>query len=112
MNWTRLPSTQHGRCIVAALADQRASIIKRGAERTAAAEFAHASSVRPYLVGKAIQEIAKDREILNTVFEILETEKMLDGDVELTLVPSDNLFAKLLAAGDGSQPLAPAPSSQ
>ena len=87
------------------------AIIKSGAERTAAAEFAHASAVRPYLVGKAIQEIAKDKEILNTVFEILETEKMLDGDVELTLVPRDNLFAKLLAAGNGSHPLVSAPSS-
>jgi regulator of protease activity HflC (stomatin/prohibitin superfamily) len=38
-------------------------------------------------------------QILNTVFEILETEKMLDGDVELTLVPRDSLFARLLAAG-------------
>ena len=53
----------------------------------------------PYLVGKAIQEIAKDKEILNTVFEILETEKLLDGEVELTLVPRDNLFARLLARG-------------
>jgi hypothetical protein len=86
-------------------------IIRSGAERTAAAEFAHASSVRPYLVGKAIQEIAKDKEILNTVFEILETEKLLDGDVELTLVPRDNLFARLLAAGNGSQSLVPVPGS-
>jgi regulator of protease activity HflC (stomatin/prohibitin superfamily) len=86
------------------------AIIKSGAERTAAAEFAHASAVRPYLVGKAIQEIAKDKEILNTVFEILETQKMLEGDVELTLLPRDNLLAKLLAAGNGSQPpLVPAP---
>ena len=53
----------------------------------------------PYLVGKAIQEIAKDKEILNTVFEILETEKLLDGEVELTLVPRDNLIARLLARG-------------
>lgn len=87
------------------------AIIRSGAERTAAAEFAHASSVRPYLVGKAIQEIARDKEILNTVFEILETEKLLDGDVELTLVPRDNLFARLLAAGNGSEPLAAAPGS-
>ena len=50
-------------------------------------------------------------EILNTVFEILETEKLLDGEVELTLVPRDNLFARLLATGDGSRPLIPAPSS-
>jgi len=76
------------------------AIIKSGAERTAAKEFAHAAAVRPYLVGTAIQEIARDQEILDTIFEILETEKMLEGDVELTLIPknSDGLLAKLLAA--------------
>ena len=76
------------------------AVIKSGAERTAAAEFAHASAVRPYLVGTAIQEIASDKEILEAVFEILETEKMLEGEVELTLLPkdSDGLLAKLLAA--------------
>ncbi|MFZ4681188.1 MAG: SPFH domain-containing protein [Terrimicrobiaceae bacterium] len=76
------------------------AVIKSGAERTAAAEFAHASAVRPYLVGTAIQEIASDKDILEAVFEILETEKMLEGEVELTLLPkdSDGLLAKLLAA--------------
>jgi len=76
------------------------AIIKSGAERTAAKEFAHAAAVRPYLVGTAIQEIASDTEILNTVFEILETEKMLEGGGELTLIPKDgdSLLAKLLAA--------------
>jgi regulator of protease activity HflC (stomatin/prohibitin superfamily) len=76
------------------------AIIKSGAERTAAKEFAHAAAVRPYLVGKAIQDIATDQEILRTVFEILETEKILHGDTELTLIPgeSDGLLAKLLAA--------------
>jgi regulator of protease activity HflC (stomatin/prohibitin superfamily) len=85
------------------------AVIKSGAERAAAAEFAHAAAVRPYLVGKAIQEIARDREILNTVFEILETEKMLEGDVELTLVPRDSLFARLLAANGAPQPTVSAP---
>lgn len=76
------------------------AIIKSGAERTAAKEFAHAAAVRPYLVGKAIQEIAADKEILETVFEILETEKILDGETELTLIPNDGdgLLGKLLAA--------------
>lgn len=76
------------------------AIIKSGAERTAAKEFAHAQAVRPYLVGKAIQEIAEDKEILNTVFEILETEKILDGESELTLIPKDGdgLLARLLAS--------------
>jgi len=76
------------------------AIIKSGAERTAAKEFAHASAVRPYLVGTAIQEIAQDQEILNAVFEIMETEKMLEGDTAVTLIPKDKepLLAKLLAA--------------
>ncbi len=89
------------------------AVIKSGAERTAAAEFAHASAVRPYLVGTAIQEIASDKEILNTVFEILEIEKMLEGEVELTLIPkdSDGLLAKLLAAGN-IPPLQPQPLQQ
>ena len=65
--------------------------------------------MRPYLVGKAIQEIAKDKEILETVFQILETEKMLDGDVDLTLVPRDSLFARLLATEGVPLPAAPAP---
>lgn len=85
------------------------AVIKSGAERTAAAEFAHAAAVRPYLVGKAIQEIAKDKEILETVFQILETEKMLDGDVDLTLVPRDSLFARLLATEGAPLPSTPAP---
>ncbi len=85
------------------------AIIKSGAERTAAKEFAHASAVRPLLVGKAIQDISTDSEILNAIFEILETEKMLDGDVELTLIPpdKDGLMAKLLAAEPGVGPVQP-----
>ena len=76
------------------------AIIKSGAERTAAREFAHAAAVRPYLVGQAIQKMSGDREILETVFEILETERMLHAGVELTLIPrdQDGLLAKLLAA--------------
>ncbi len=81
------------------------AIIKSGAERTAAKEFAHASAVRPYLVGTAIQEISQDKEILNAIFQIMETERMLDGDVDLTLIPpdKDNLLARLLAAEGGAE---------
>ncbi len=60
---------------------------------------------RPYLVGEAIQEIAADREIINAVFEILETEKMLHGDVVLTVIPpdKDGLRKRLLAAEEPAQ---------
>jgi len=77
------------------------AIIKSDAERSAAAEFARAAATRPYVVGTALQQIAEDREILDSMFEILETQKMLEGEVELTLIPSAgqaDLLAQLLAA--------------
>lgn len=76
------------------------AVIKSSAERTAAVEFARAGAVRPFIVGKAIHEISQDPEILDAVFQILETQKMLHGEVDLTLLPpdKDGILAKLLAA--------------
>jgi len=88
------------------------AVIKSSAERTAAVEFARAGAVRPYIVGKAIQEISTDKEILNAVFEILETQKMLEGDVHLTILPkeSDSLLGKLLAANLSTETSVPPPN--
>jgi regulator of protease activity HflC (stomatin/prohibitin superfamily) len=83
-------------------------LIKSSAEKTAAAEFAHASAMRPYIVGTALQDIAQDPEILAAMFEILETEKMLEGDVDLTLIPKaehNALLAQMLAAKTTGQAL-------
>jgi regulator of protease activity HflC (stomatin/prohibitin superfamily) len=84
------------------------AIIKSSAERTAAVEFARAGAVRPYIVGKAIQEVSEDPEILEAVFEILETQKMLEGEVELTLLPRDRdgFLTNLLAATPAATPAA------
>lgn len=84
------------------VAPNEVAVIKSSAERTAAVEFARAGAVRPFIVGKAIQEISEDPEILRAVFEILETQKMLEGDVDLTLLPDhrNDLLTNLLAASD------------
>lgn len=75
------------------------AVIKSGAERTAAVEFARAAAVRPFVVGKAIQEISEDKEILNAVFEILETQRMLEGEAQVTLLPTgEEALSRLLAA--------------
>jgi regulator of protease activity HflC (stomatin/prohibitin superfamily) len=76
------------------------ALIKSTAEREAASEFARAAAMRPFLVGKALQEIGQDKEILEAVFEILETQNMLAGDVELTLIPSGQreMLSSLLAS--------------
>lgn len=63
------------------------NIITSTAERQAAIEFAKAGAIRPRIVGQALQAITADGEVANAVFEILETQKILEGKGQLTLVP-------------------------
>jgi regulator of protease activity HflC (stomatin/prohibitin superfamily) len=75
------------------------SIITSTAERQAAVEFAKASAMRPLIVGKALNEISKDPEIEAALFEILETQRIVEGAARVTLVPQGGeMLAHLLAA--------------
>jgi regulator of protease activity HflC (stomatin/prohibitin superfamily) len=75
------------------------SIITSTAERQAAIEFAKAATLRPKIVGEALQEIAHDPEIEQALFEILENEKMIEGNAHVTLIPKGSDFlAQLLTA--------------
>jgi regulator of protease activity HflC (stomatin/prohibitin superfamily) len=75
------------------------SIITSTAERQAAIEFAKASAMRPLIVGKALNEISKDPEIEAALFEILETQRIVEGAARVTLVPQNSeMLANLLAA--------------
>ena len=49
--------------------------------------------------GKALGEIARDREVCETMFEILETQKVLEADANLILIPpaSGEVLAALQA---------------
>jgi regulator of protease activity HflC (stomatin/prohibitin superfamily) len=76
------------------------SIITSTAERQAAIEFAKAGAIRPRIVGQALKEITSDPEVASAVFEILETQKILEGHGKLVLVPPGNdLLSRLVAAG-------------
>jgi regulator of protease activity HflC (stomatin/prohibitin superfamily) len=78
------------------------SIITSTAERQAATEFAKAAAMRPRIVGAGLQEITREPDIAKAMFDILETQKILDGQVEITLVPKGNeLLKQMLAAPDG-----------
>jgi regulator of protease activity HflC (stomatin/prohibitin superfamily) len=84
------------------------SIITSTAERQAAIEFAKASAMRPQIVGKALNEISQDPEIEGALFEILETQRVVDGGARVTLMPQGgDLLAQLLAtaAAQGPPPL-------
>lgn len=75
------------------------SIITSTADREAAIEFGKAKAMRPRIVGEALRKIAVDEEVSAALFEILETQRVLDGKAKITLLPSSgNLLAQLVAA--------------
>ena len=77
----------------------RVSIITNSAERRAAVEFAKANALRPRIVGAALQKIGQDPEVANTMFDILETERMLASQSEVTFLPKGHeLLSQMLAS--------------
>jgi regulator of protease activity HflC (stomatin/prohibitin superfamily) len=89
------------------------NLISSTAERTAAVEFAKAAAMRPSIVGNALEAIAQDPEVAQIMFEILENQNMLQGNVNVTLIPPDlraDGLTQYLTAGmntDAPTPAAP-----
>jgi hypothetical protein len=85
------------------------SIITSTAERRAAVEFAKAAAMRPRIVGDGLQDIARDPDISRAMFDILEAQKMLEGEADITLMPRGNdLLKQLAAARSNDQAATPA----
>lgn len=81
----------------------RVSIITNSAERRAAVEFARAEAMRPRIVGAALQKIGQDPEVADTMFEILETERMLDSVSRVTFLPKGHeLLSQMLASSQAA----------
>ena len=77
------------------------NIIKSRAEQEASVEFARAASMRPKIVSDTIQQISKDPEVLSTMFDILEYQRIVEGENSLTLIPEgskNNILTQLLAS--------------
>jgi regulator of protease activity HflC (stomatin/prohibitin superfamily) len=77
------------------------AVISSNAARVAATEIARAAAMRPYIVGLALQKISQDPEVARVMFEILENQKMLEGKVDVTLIPAGlrhDVMTQLLAA--------------
>ncbi len=77
------------------------NIIKSTADRQAAAEFARAAAQRPLIVGNALTRISADGEVMEAMFDLLETQKLLESGASVTLLPGDSkgqLLAPLLAS--------------
>jgi len=82
------------------------SIITSTAERQAAIEFAKAAAMRPHIVGQALQEISKDKEVSDALFQTIETQNIIDGQATITLIPANSgLLGQLLAANRDAKPV-------
>jgi regulator of protease activity HflC (stomatin/prohibitin superfamily) len=78
------------------------SIITNTAERTAAIEFAKAAAMRPQIVGAALNTISQDPEIEKALFDVLETQKILEGEARVTLIPKNSELIGPLMAVDAA----------
>jgi len=92
------------------------SIIASTAERQAAIAFAKAAAIRPELVGAALQTISQDSDVLSALFEVLEAQKIIEGEARITMLPGKNdLLGELLAASpvnDSARPPSGPPPAQ
>lgn len=63
------------------------NIITSTAEKEAASEFARATAIRSEIVGAELQNINQEKEVAATLFEILEAQKIIEGEADITLLP-------------------------
>ncbi len=86
------------------------NIISSTAERQAAAEFGKAGAIRPQIVGAALNEISRDPAVSEAMFNVLETQRILESGAVITLIPAGQpLLANLLAATPDPKPSKPTP---
>ena len=75
------------------------SIITSTAEKQAAIEFAKAAALRPRIVGAGLQEIARDPDVARALFDVLEAQKLIEGEADIVLLTEGNdLLKQVLAA--------------
>ena len=77
--------------------ENRVGLIKSETAFKVSQKMAEASAARPEIVGKALNEIAnQDPEILQTVLEVMEVDKLLESNATIELLPeSANVLVQL-----------------
>lgn len=83
------------------------SVIRSTAEKQAAAEFARAGAIRPQVVGAALQQISADPVVSSALFEVLEYQKLGEGNAKLTLIPEKQGPLSQLIASEGALEVGP-----
>jgi hypothetical protein len=77
------------------------SVIASSAEREASVEFGKATAIRPNTLGQALKEIAQDPAVASALFEVLETQRIVESGARLVLLAAgeDNRMLAALQAG-------------
>ncbi len=86
--------------------ENQVNIITSTAQRQAAVAFAEAAALRPKIVGLALKQISSQPDILEAMFEVLETNRMIESKGEISMIPEDTLMLRELLAfrgGDGGK---------
>jgi regulator of protease activity HflC (stomatin/prohibitin superfamily) len=81
--------------------ENQVNIIASTAQRTSAIAFAEAAALRPKIVGNALKQISSAPDILEALFEVLETQKTLESKAEISLIPQNTLLLSELLAYRG-----------
>ena len=59
--------------------------------------------MRPAIVGGALQQIGQDPNVLAAMFDILETQQILQGEAKISILPpKSDLLAQLFASKGAS----------
>ncbi len=78
------------------------NVIRNAAEKKAAIDFGKAAAIRPRIVGDALRRIAADPEIASAMFEVMETDRILENKVPIEWIPENaDLLAQLTVAEGG-----------
>ncbi len=89
--------------------ENRVGLIKSETAKKVSQKLAEATSMRPSVVGATLNEIGReDPEILSTVLEVMETEKLLESGAQVDVLPStSNVLVQL-----GDERIAPAQAAE
>jgi len=81
--------------------DNRVGLIKSETAKEVSQKMAEAASMRPDIVGSVLNEISgEDTEILQSVMEVMEVERLIESGASISLVPEN---ATMLLNMSGSQ---------
>lgn len=90
--------------------ENRVGLIQSQTAKNVSQKMAEASAARPRIVGETLNTIAKqDPEVLKAVMDVMETEKLLNSNAQIDLVPENLSIIASLGGGEGGSAPPPPP---